>query len=338
MPRFGIPRRRRDRPPRTRNLKRTGAVTLVVALIALLGAFQLDDLLLLAGGHSYTAQLRDAAGLTPGTEVRVAGVKVGKVTTVELAGLGTREPHVAVDFRIEADVLMGDETRASVRLKTLLGQRYLSIEPAGSGSLDGDVIPLSRTATPLDVVDAVNNLAGTFDEIDTDQLAEAMRTLSETFADTGDEFGDSLEGLSALSQTLASRDEELGDLLASARTVTDVLAERDDEFARLVADGNLLLGEVSDRKDAIRELLSTTVWLSEELQGLVDDQDDRLGPALDRLSEVVTLLQDNQENLEHTLTTMGPFIKAFSNVLGNGRWFDSYIEGLLQPYQVEPNS
>ena len=325
---------RRD-PNRPRNLKRTGAITLVAALIAVLGAFQLDDLLLLAGGHSYTAQFRDAGGLTPGTEVRVAGVKVGKVTGVDLAGLGTAQPHVAVDFRIEADVTMGDQTSASVRLKTVLGQRYLSIEPAGSGDLSDSVIPLARTATPLDVVDAVNNLAGTLDEIDTDQLAEAMGVLSETFANTGDDVGASLEGLSDLSQTLASRDEELADLLDSARRVTDVLAERDEEFVQLVTDGNRLLREVSDRKDAIRELLATTVWLSEELQGLVDDQEERLGPALDQLEGVVTLLRDNQQNLENTLTTMGPFIQAFSNVVGNGRWFDSYIDGLLQPYEPE---
>lgn len=326
---------RRAGPKKPRNPKRTGAITLVVALIAVLGAFQLDDLTLLAGGNSYTAQFRDASGLTTGTEVRVAGVKVGKITQVELAGLGTPEPHVAVDFRIDADVAMGDKTSASVRLKTVLGQRYLSIEPAGGGVLDDDVIPLDRTATPLDVVDAVNNLAGTLDEIDTEQLADAMQVLSETFAETGDDVGASLDGLSALSQTLASRDQELSDLLESARDVTDVLAERDEEFVQLISDGNRLLDEVAKRKDAIRELLSTTVWLSDELQGLVDDQDDQLGPALDQLEGVVTLLQDNQENLENTLTTMGPFIQAFSNVVGNGRWFDSYIDGLLQPYEPE---
>jgi phospholipid/cholesterol/gamma-HCH transport system substrate-binding protein len=327
--------RGRSRPRKPRNLTRTGAITLVVAILAVLGAFQLDDLLLLTGGHSYTAQLRDAAGLTSGMEVRVAGVKVGKITQVDLAGLGTATPHVGVDFRIDSDVAMGDETSATVRLKTVLGQRFLAIEPAGGGELRNDTIPLSRTATPLDVVDAVNNLAGTVGEIDTDQLATALGVLTDTFADTSEEIGDSLDGLSELSKSISERDEDLGELLDSAKTVTDVMAERDDEFIKLVSDGNVLLDEVQNRKDAIHDLLTSTISLSDELEGLVDDNKDDLKPALEQLSGVVTLLQDNQDNLEATLTNMGPFIKAFSNVLGNGRWFDSYIDGLLQPYEVE---
>lgn len=327
--------RGRKKVRRPRNVKRTGAITLVIAIMAVLGAFQMDDLVLLTTGHGYHAQLRDAAGLTPGTEVRVAGVKVGKISNVDLAGLGTKKPHVGVDFRIDGDVEMGDKTSASVRLKTVLGQRYLAIEPAGGGELKNDTIPASRTATPLDVVDAVNNLADTVGEIDTEQLGTALGVLSDTFADTNDEVDESLKGISELSKTISSRDEELGELLESARSVTDVLAERDEEFRKLVSDGNKLLREVENRKDAIHDLLASTVSLSEELQGLVDDQEKQLAPALKKLDGVVDLLEDNKENLEKTLTNMGPFLKAFSNMTGNGRWFDSYIEGLLQPYEIE---
>ncbi|MGH8792587.1 MAG: MCE family protein [Stackebrandtia sp.] len=323
--------------PKPRNVKRLGAVTLVIAIVAVLGAFQLENLTLLAGGNSYSAQLGNASGLTPGTEVRVAGVKVGKITAVDLAGLGTKKPHVSVDFRIDGEVDLGDQTSASVRLKTVLGQRFLALEPAGDGSLKDDTIPLSRTATPLDVVDAVDQLAETVGEIDSEQLGTALGVLTETFADTPEHVGDSLEGLADLSDAVASRDEELGELLESANTVTDVLAERDDEFTKLVSDGNKLLEEVQDRADAISDLLTSTTSLSEQLQGLVDDQDDQLAPALEELSDVVALLEKNQENLEDTLTNAGPFIQAFTNVLSNGRWFDSYIDGLLQPYEVGVN-
>ncbi|HIV59516.1 MAG TPA: MCE family protein [Candidatus Stackebrandtia faecavium] len=334
--RFALPTFSRRRGPRKpRSLKRIGVVTLVIAIAVVIGAFQLDRVVLWASGTTYSAQLRDAAGLEPGMEVRVAGVKVGKISDVELAGLGSQKPHVQVDFRIDSDVDMGAQTSATVRLKTLLGQRFLSIEPKGGGELKDDTIPMDRTATPLDVVDAVNDLAGTVDEIDSEQLGKALSTLSDTFANTSDEVEDSLNGLTDLSKAISKRDEELGELLEHAKTVTDVMAERDDEFAKLVQDGNVLLTEVKDRKDAIHQLLTSTIALSKELQGLVADQNDQLAPALNKLDKVVQLLKDNQENLEATLTNMGPFIKAFSNVVGNGRWFDSYIDGLLQPYQVE---
>jgi phospholipid/cholesterol/gamma-HCH transport system substrate-binding protein len=53
---------------------------------------------------------------------------------------------------------------------------------------------------------------------------------------------------------------------------------------------------------------------------------------LRQLRGVVAILQRNRTNLEQTLTRMGPFVNAFANVTGNGRWFDSYVAGLVQPF------
>lgn len=318
-----------------RNPVPMGIAAIVVLVLAVTVSFSINEITGFLGGSSYSAQFRDAAQLNPGTEVRVAGVKVGEVTEVELEGLGSPEPHVRVDFRIDGDVSLGTETGATVQLKTLLGQRYVALTPAGGEGMEpGDTIPLARTATPLDVVDAVNGLADTFGEIDTEALAKAMSTLTDTLEETPEGFNASIDGLSRLSETIASRDEELRELLAHAATVTTALAERDDEFVQLVEDGNRLLEEVRNRKDAIHELLVATGALSEELEGLVADNKAQLEPALENLHGVTQLLLDNRENLEATLTNMGPFVTAFSNVLGNGRWFDSYIDGLLQPYGV----
>ena len=115
--------------------------------------------------------------------------------------------------------------------------------------------------------------------------------------------------------------------------MTAVLAERDEEFRKLVTDGNLLLAEVAQRRDAIHNLLVATNELATQLSGLVADNRTTLAPALRQLRDVVGTLQRNRDNLERTLRTMAPFIDAFTNVIGNGRWFDSYVAGLLQPFQ-----
>lgn len=315
-----------------RNPVPLGIAAVALLVVGVLGSFGIKDIGSFLGGSTYTADFRDAANLTPGTEVRVAGVKVGEVTDVGLEGLGTPEPHVRVDFRVDSDVTLGDQTSATVQLKTLLGQRFLALSPAGSGELD--TIPTARTATPLDVVDAVNGLANTVGEIDTDALATAMETLTDTLRQTPQGLDSTIDGIARLSQTIASRDTELRELLAHAATVTQALADRDDEFVELVQDGNRLLDEVRNRKDAIHQLLVGTAALATQLEGLVADNKAQLKPALDNLYAVTNLLLANKENLEATLTNMGPFVTAFSNVLGNGRWFDSYIDGLLQPYGV----
>ncbi|WP_422769076.1 MCE family protein [Plantactinospora sp. WMMC1484] len=320
------------KPFRERNLVAVGAFGLVVLTGLLLVAFRLDDLGAL-GDRRYAAAFRDASGLAEGNEVRVAGVRVGEVTEVALARDGS-VPYVRVGFRVDDDELrLGGETGATIRIKTVLGQKYLALAPAGPGRLpEYAEIPLDRTASPFDVMQAVTGLAGTLDEIDSARLATAFSTLAETFADTPGSVRASLDGLSRLSRTVASRDAELRELLERARSVTGVLADRDEEFRLLVADGAALLAEVSRRRDAIHALLVGTRDLSAQLSGLVADNRNTLEPTLRQLRGVVSILQRNRDDLERTLQTMGPFLDAFTNLLGNGRWFDSYLRGLLQPY------
>jgi phospholipid/cholesterol/gamma-HCH transport system substrate-binding protein len=196
---------------------------------------------------------------------------------------------------------------------------------------------LSRTASPFDVLDAVQGLAATLDQIDTRQLAQAFTVMSDAFRDTPAAVKASLSGLSRLSQTIASRDQQIRELLAHARVVTGILAERDEDFRKLIQTATQLLTEVRDRKDAIHRLLVTTTELADQISGLVRDNRATLGPALQRLRAVVGVLQRNKTKLEATLTSLAPFVTAFANVVGNGRWFDSYVDGLVQGFTPEVN-
>jgi phospholipid/cholesterol/gamma-HCH transport system substrate-binding protein len=320
-------------PLRERNPVVVGAIGLAVLALTVFAAFHLEDLPMLVGAQEYRAAFRDASGLAAGNEVRVAGVKVGKVTGVDLDS-GPQGTYVNVAFRIDSGVRLGDRTEATIRIKTVLGQKYLGLAPAGAGALaPGGQIPLDRTASPFDVLQAVNGLADTLQQIDTEQLAKAFTALSQTFADTPASVTASLSGLSRLSTSIAARDAQLRELLSHAKVVTGVLAERDQQFRQLIEDGNALLAEVTARRDAIHNLLVSTNTLATQISGLVADNRTRLGPALDRLRQVLAILQRNRDNLSRTVQTMAPFIRAFTNVLGNGRWFDSYLAGLLQPYQ-----
>ncbi|HKT01255.1 MAG TPA: MCE family protein [Rugosimonospora sp.] len=319
---------------RRRNPLVLGILALALLAALLFGAFHVADLPIIGGGTTYRAAFRDASGLAPGNEVRVAGVKVGTVTGVDLVQDASGS-YVRVSFRVDGGaVRLGDTTAAGIRIKTVLGQKYLALTPAGAGLLpSGGQIPLTRTAAPFDVIQAVNGLAGTLGQIDTGQLAQAFGVLSQAFTDTPASVHTTLSSLSRLSQSLAQRDTDLRQLLAHARGVTSVLAQRDADVQRLVSDANLLLAEVSQRRDAIHTLLVTTTTLATQISGLVADNRARLGPALAQLRQVLAVLQRDRDDLSSTIATMAPFITAFTNVLGNGRWFDSYLAGLLQPYQ-----
>lgn len=302
-----------------------GVAGILVLVLAFLLVANYERLPLISG-TTYTAQFTEAAGLRKDNEVRVAGVKVGTVSDVELEG-----DHVLVSFRVSGTEL-GDRTTAAIKVKTLLGQKYLALDPQGSKELDNDQpIPLNRTMSPYDVIEAFSDLSKNVDQIDTGQLAKSFETLSSTFKDTPGEVSGALNGLSQLSKTISSRDEQIEHLLNNTTQVSQQLADRNEDFEKLLSDGNLLLQELRARRDSISSLLTGTQELSQQLTGLVDDNQAQLGPTLQQLDKVTKMLQRNQQNLDRSLNTFAPFTRLFSNVLGNGRWFDTYICGMLPP-------
>ncbi|GLZ39984.1 MCE family protein [Actinokineospora sp. NBRC 105648] len=314
------------KPFRSRNPIPIGLVSLLTIGLVLLAAVYSDDLPVIGGGTTYSAEFSEAAGLQADDEVRVAGIKVGKVSDVELD-----RDRVVVSFKVK-DAWIGDRTRAAIKIKTLLGQKFLALEPDGGAVLDpGTRIPRERTTAPYDVLEAFRGLAETVNDVDTTQLAKSFEVISQTFADTPDDVRGALNGLQSLSRTISSRDKELATLLDNTKQISKTLADRDAEVVKLLTDGNLLLGEINNRKKAITALLTGTQALSTELQGLVSDNSAQLGPVLQSLDQLTAMLQRNQDSLAAGIKNFAPFARQFNNAIGNGRWFDNYICGLLPP-------
>ncbi len=311
---------------RSRNPIPIGITGLVVLGLALAVAMFSDDLPIIGGGTSYSAEFSEAAGLEPDDEVRIAGVKVGKVSDVELEG-----DRVVVTFRVK-DAWVGDRTAAAIKIKTVLGQKYLALDPDGRDVLDPAArIPRERTTAPYDVLEAFRGLAETTNQIDTAQLAQSFEVIARTFDGTPNDVRGALNGLQSLSKTVSSRDTQLAQLLDNTRQISQTLADRDAQVVKLLQDGNLLLDEVSKRRDAIATLLTGTKTLATELKGLVDDNNKQLGPVLKSLDQLTGMLARNQEALGRGIKNMAPFVRLFNNAVGNGRWFDNYICGLLPP-------
>ena len=302
---------------------------LAVLVVVVLLAFNAPALLSTA--TTFRADFTEAAGLQAGDLVTIAGVEAGRVGAVRLDG-----DHVRVTFAVE-DAWVGDQTSASIQIRTLLGAKHLALDPQGSGPLDpATPIPLSRTASPLDVVAAFDGLSGTIDRLDTKQLATSLETLAATFRDIPGEVRGALDGLSRLSTTVAGRDDEIRELLAGTHRLSGVLAARTDDVTALLADGNRLLAELQRRQDAIARLLTGTRRLAQQLTALVADNQAQLRPTLETLGRVVDVLQRNQDDVAATIKNEAVFIRLFSGAVGSGRWFDSYICGLLPMPTIGP--
>ncbi|MEV3987963.1 MCE family protein [Streptomyces sp. NPDC049837] len=304
---------------------------LLLALIAL-GAYKIDAL---AGGTTtYTADFTEAAGLDEGDEVRIAGVKVGEVTGVALDGA-----KVKVGFEVDDTTWIGDSSTAAIAIKTLLGEKYLAVDPLGTRAQDpGERIPASRTTSPYDVTQALTGLGDTINAIDTRQLAKSFEAISATFAHSPPDVRSAATGLSALSRSVSSRDAQLAELLKGGKRLTQTLAGKKNSFELLLEDGGLLLGELQARRDSIHLLLTGARDLGSRLTGLVQDNNRQLGPTLTALGRVTGVLVKNRANLDRTLALAGPYYRLVGNTLGNGRWFDTYVCGLVPRNYLTPGT
>lgn len=309
------------KPFRQRNTAVIGVIGLAVIAALMLASFRADRLPIIGSGDTYKAQFGEIGGLKDGNEVRVAGVSVGKVTGIALAG-----DKVLVTFKIDKGTELGSQTTADIRVRTLLGAEYLALQPVGDTRLaKGATIPLERTDAPYNVVEAFSQLSETAGAIDTDQLASALDTLSDVAAATPEEFRGAIRGVSDLSSNLAARDEQINTLLVNLKKVSGAINSKNDELVTLFRDADVLFGAISDRRDSIHQLLVATQKISTELRLLVKDTRADLKPALQRLDTVTDVLVKNNASLDEALRQFPAFTNVFANALGTGPWFDIYL-------------
>ncbi len=308
---------------------RLGAVSIAVLLLVMVASFNIQKLPFLKG-TTFHAELADASGLRTGAEVQVAGVRVGRVSKLDI---GTEK--VIADFDVK-DAKLGRSTRASVEVKSLLGEKFLNILPEGSGQLPaGATIPISRTDAGADIVGTLGQLTTQTEQTNTEDLTTALNSLAEVIDDAAPEVQSSFSGLSRLSETIATRDEDIEKLLARSRNVTGLLDERKGDLVTLMKQADLIFSELQNRKEAVHSLLVNATKLATELDGVVKDNRKQLKPTLDKLENVLKFLHAREDKIETLLKNYGPYVNILGNIVGTGPWFDAYVPNIAGVFAGE---
>jgi len=308
---------------------RMGGVVVGLLVLVLFASFNLQKL---PGfrGTVYHAEFSDAAGLHTGSDVQVSGIRVGRVSKIRIG-----QERVIVDFDVKGRDI-GRLTQASVEVKSLLGDKFLNIKPAGSQAMPkGATIPLSRTDASYDIVGTLSELTTQTEDTNKANLTEALDTLSETLDAASPEIKSSFTGLSRLSETISTRDEDIDELLRHSRNVTTLLDERKDDLVELMDRADLIFEELERRKKAIHTLLVSTNQLAIQLEGLVKDNQEQLRPTLDGLHSILVFLNKREDQLETMLRNYGPYVNILGNVIGTGPWFDALVPNMLNVFTGE---
>jgi phospholipid/cholesterol/gamma-HCH transport system substrate-binding protein len=280
----------------------------------------------------YQAPFAHAGGLIGGNDVKISGVKVGTVSDIAL-----RNGKALVTFRLDGNVVLGADTSAHIRTGSLLGQRILTLESAGASVLrPNSVIPVTRTASPYSLTEAVGDLTTNTAGTDTQALNQSLDTLSATLNQIAPQLGPTFDALTRLSQSLNNRDTTLAELLKHTGQVTDVLAKRSDQLNTLILDANDLVGVLSQRRQAIVDLLANVSALSRQLSGLIADNEKQLAPTLERLNSVAAVLEKNRDNIGKALPGLAKYQITQGETVANGFYYSAFVPNLMVGQILQP--
>ncbi|MCH9642034.1 MAG: MCE family protein [Actinomycetia bacterium] len=308
----------RDRRPEDYNATWLGFTALAVVGVLVAAAVGVKALGI--GESDYTAQFAQAASLQPGNIVTVAGIEVGTVRSLTLAG-----DHVKVDFTVKNDVKLGKDTRASIQLQTFLGGRYMALLPAGSGSVPDNTIDLAHTEVPYDLQELLDDGSVLLDQLDSDQLGESLAILGKQVNGLPDIVPQAMDNLHRLSSVVADRRDQLGELFKSTELVANVLRSQQARTGALIDQGQSLLGEFVASQAAFRSLLAGLTSLAGNLDRIVVDDRPMLEDMLQHIRELTDLLAQNDDLVSSILQVAPVTVRNLTNATGYAPALEFYI-------------
>jgi virulence factor Mce-like protein len=287
------------------------AVAAVVVAVLVVGVGRVSS-----GQTGYQGEFLQAAQIHAGDQVTVAGISVGGVSGVELAG-----DRVIVKFKVRKSVHLGRDTRAAIKLTTLLGSRYLELSPAGTGELDHRAIGLANTSVPYDLQATLADATTTFEKVDADRFAESLNTLSQSLNGVPEALPQALDNVESLAAIISARRDQIGSLLRSVDTVTAMIRDQKADLGSLVIQGRDLLGEIVSRRAAVQRLFAGATSLVNTINTIMGDQP-AINDLLANLKDFSHMVAEKDALVRSTLQIAPVPLRNLANATGSGMALD----------------
>ncbi|MFF8096370.1 MCE family protein [Streptomyces sp. NPDC016675] len=266
----------------------SAAIALAVVAAGLATVRALDD-----DGTRVTAYFDRAVGIYAGSDLRILGVRVGEVESVEPQGT-----RVRVELALDDGVQVPASARAVVVAPSVVADRYVQLTPAyrsGRALADGAVLPASRNRTPVEIDQLYASLTDLSEALGPEganssgALSELLRTGAANLDGNGEAIGDGIEEFGKAAKTLDGSSDDLFATLGSLQTFTTMLKDKDTDVRTAQERLDTVVGFFADNKD--------------DLAGALEE----LGTAL---AQVKTFIQDNRGELKKNVDKLVPITET----------------------------
>ncbi|EGD54778.1 MlaD family protein [Gordonia neofelifaecis] len=298
-----------------------GIVVLVVLMVAAIGVPQLTYR---SGTSPYTAELHNAGGLTKSDPVLVAGVPAGRIESIALAG-----DRVRVGFRLDDEQPLGNRTRSNVRLRTVLGKRYLEIIPGGTGRVGpDDTIPLSRTGDSYTLDDVSADVVHTSTDIDP-QVVRSMMTTMRSLIPNADRLTASMDGVSGAALAVSGTGQQLDRLLGMAKRLAGISAQQADSISTAFGNAQAIAQMLVVRREILSRLADNLRLILGKMAATFPQIP--MGQLTTNVVSVTDTLKRNVGQIDAIMVDLPPAMRTITDATGNGNWADVNSPAAILP-------
>ncbi len=312
------------------NRVRSGLMGILILLLVIGLGQSFASVPMLFAQPTYYAEFSDTAGLSSSDKVRIAGVDVGEVRSMEIEG-----DKVKIGYTLGGTTI-GTDSRAAIRTDTILGRKNMEIEPRGTETLRANgTLPLGQTTTPYQIYDAFFDVTKAASGWDTETVKRSLNVLSETIDQTYPHLSAALDGVARFSDTIGKRDGDIRQLLANANKIAGVLGNRSEQINALLTNAQTLLHAINERSYAVSMLLERVAQFSEQVTGFINDNPN-LNHVLEQLHTISDILKQRKFDLVDTLSTLSKFTASLAEAVASGPYFKVLLVNLLPPWLLQP--
>ncbi|MCU1647694.1 MAG: hypothetical protein JWN03_7969 [Nocardia sp.] len=298
---------------------------------------------------NYSATFSDAYGLHPGDDVRMAGVRVGRVQTVAL----DKDHNARVTFKVQRNQAVFTNTRAMIRYQNLIGQRYVALA-LGKGEAnrlpDNGAIPLRaadgafQTEPSFDVSALLGGFEPLFSALKPDQINSLSNTLILALQGDNVSLSTFISQAAAVAGEFQQRDQILGDVITNLSSVVNGLAARGGELDTLVTRTTDLVTGLHDQGQLLLHSTEQVASAAGSVASMLGQVQSQLRDAQNSSTAAFNLLIANGPRLDQAALDLPMLLLGLSHLTENGAYANAYaceldisLYGALLPRGVLPN-
>jgi len=275
----------------------------------------------------YTAKFLDATSLNVGDDVRISGVRVGQVESLEIGD----HNRAVVGFSLDQGRRLPADVHAIIKYRNMVGQRYVALQRGNTATREqlpiGAEIPLDRTTPALDLTDLFNGFKPLFQALSPNDVNELSGEIVQVLQGEGGTVESLLQHTGSLTTTLAGRDKVIGEVIGNLNTVLGTVNGKGDALANLVSTLRQLVSGLAGDRAVIGDAISGIGALTESTAGLFEQARPPLKDSIDGLQKVAGTLAQNQSDVDSFLTNLPVKFNEIGRTASYGSWMNFFLCG-----------